>query len=169
MSFTSRLKNDKFRNFTSSAIARPLALIVIIGLVFGGVAIANHFKHDKYADARKAADTFLQAYTNCDVATAKKYYVQFQTEGPALERYKQQCMKGAISFSFDSYGTSKEKTDKGVRSINTALFYNISEKSSPPTKVMVYMIWSSDHKQWTVFGITAASRNPAARTPAPAS
>ncbi len=149
-------KPSKFTTFKLSNLARPAVIILLIGIALIINSVVGHFKANKYAAAHNAADTFLTAYSNCDVQTAEQYYPLFQTDATAVQHYKQQCVKGAIHIKFDSNNSYTEKSVKGINTIKVSLIYNLSQKSGTPTKVIVNMQWSSDKKHWTVAGISAA-------------
>lgn len=156
MAKSSPTRTSKPKQFLNSALLRSLVVVLIIGLVMAANAISVYVKHDKYRDARRAADTFLTAYTSCDLQTARKYYLAFQTNDAAVVNYQKECHKGDISFSYDSPGSYSDKNTKGLRSINLSLNYNASQKGGKSAKFIVYMLWSSKLKEWTVSSIGAA-------------
>ena len=149
-------QSNKLKGFVNSTLGRLVIVAILIGAVFGGNVVAAHFKHDKYADARRAADNSLTAYTHCDVQTAKKYYVAFQTDATAVSNYQKQCVKGAISFSYDTPNSYSSKTVNHVQTIDETLIYSASQKGGTASRFLVSIHWNSTSKQWTISSISAA-------------
>jgi len=136
-------------NLTNRFFNSPAARIVVIALVallvFSGHIVYKHYRPGKYDAARKAADTFLTAYTNCDATTAAKYYAPFQNNATAVLAYQQQCKKGAIHFAYDSIST------KSATSITYV--YAASQSGGQPVKFAVQMDSNKAGTAWTVHSV----------------
>ena len=131
--------------FVNSPAARIVVVALIALLAFSSHVVYKHYKPGKYDAARKAADTFLTAYTNCDATTAAKYYAPFQNNATAVLAYQQQCKKGAITFTYDSIS---KKTSQSITYV-----YSAAQTGGQPVKFLVEMDTNKAGKAWTVHSV----------------
>lgn len=137
----------------------PSALpLMILGLVAAGVVAAvvvSNFKQDPYSEARTAANAFMQAFVNCDYATAKKYYVVFQTDAQKSADYKKSCTPGG-SFTFNRQVSASTETKQGTTTKNVGYLFNLKTQGYNGG-LMVYMEWLGSGHKWVVFSLSATS------------
>ena len=134
-------------------------LIIIIG---GGIVLNHKLNPDPYADALNAADTFFTAYSNCDLNTAKQYYLPLQNNAQQAQKYLQDCKKGQMTFTEDHRQSAQTSNQNGTQSKNVSYIYNYTDNSSGQQQagqMMVYMIWSKALGHWYVFSLTPTSLN----------
>ncbi|MEO7364484.1 MAG: hypothetical protein ABIV43_03180 [Candidatus Saccharimonadales bacterium] len=161
---TTTTKLSYRQKLTSSALFRPLVVVLLAAIVLGANTVYQSQHPGKYEAARKAADSFLTAYQNCDGQTAKIYYIPFQNGSQDLATYQKQCRPGALHFTYSnvSAGSATDKLEKGKHILSIGYIYSASQNSGNSSKFLVTMLFDYSRKQWTVDTISAA---PSAQQP----
>lgn len=143
-----------------SSPGRLTILLLIAIVVASGLVINNRVNQDRYGDARKTADTFLNAYANCDINTAKKYYLPLQNDSSQAQNYLNSCRRYELSFSFDHRQSAQTTNKKGTLAKNVSYIYNYRDSRNGSGQIWIYMIWSKELGQWYIFSITPTKLTP---------
>lgn len=139
---------------------RPIVVLVIIAVTLGIALLSSH--NVPRSDPKIVADKTLAAiYHSCSLEQTNVY---FPLTGETIEKYlKNDCHPDQTTYKFirrldkPAPTAAELKADTNSED-NAGLEYSITEKNTQ-NKIMVYLVWDKDVKDWRVFSISLTSLN----------
>lgn len=147
-----RRKKKPSRRLLFKRLESPLArLIIVLVIIIVGVVVSLILFNPKANGARVAADDFFNAFTNCNLSQAKKYYLPLQNPKRA-KKYISDCVPGQYSVHFNRVLTAAQDNSQ------TGLLYDFNDNKGHKCQVDVYMInIGKQTEEWMVFGMVVTS------------
>lgn len=130
----------------------PLLILALAIVGAAAAVVVSNLKQDPYDGARISANAFMEAFVNCDAASAKKYYVGFQTDKQQFQSYTQSCKPGG-SFTFSRQISTGTLTKQGKTVKSVSYLYNLRE-GGYSGGIVVDVQWRGGQHKWVVSAIT---------------
>jgi len=151
--------NESLKSVVNARWFRPVAALLVGVIAFGVILYMNNRDNAPYADAKKVANIFLTAYGNCDYKTVAKYDVSLSDpNGHAALSFKQQCVKGVYTFTYEKRLTASTKTTKDGTSKTVTFVYGYTNSQNQNTGTFaVKLLKDSKSNDWMIYSLTPAN------------